>query len=357
MSDPTVNLHDLGWTTAREEQFTPLHRHGLVPGRVATEDKSSFRIVTATGEITGSIPGRFRHTSLPDPLGLPKVGDWVALRPIPGESKAIIEKILPRTSHLTRKVAGRETTEQVLAANIEISFLVQPLDTRFNPRLLERHLLMAASGGSRPVILLNKADLCQNLDARIAEAQASAGNQTILVVSARTRKGMGELRRLIPNATTAVFLGASGVGKSSLVNRLMGDQVMDTLPVRETDSKGRHTTTWRELLLLPGGGLVIDTPGIREFHVWTAEDGLAGAFPDIEEWSLQCHFRGCQHAGETRCAVQLAIQNSQLSPDRLKAWRKLADELKGVEDRRWRSQRNAGGRRRKPLSDEPSLED
>lgn len=324
-----MDLHTLGWDDAWECTLRKEagDAQALQPGRVAMEDRQSYTVVTRDGERIARVAGRFLQKSNPG-HSLPKVGDWVALSQKTGDSRAVIQQVLPRRTSFTRKIPGRESTAQVLAANIDVAFIVHGLDLPIRPRRLERFLIMALEGGTRPVIVLNKADLCPDLDAALAEARLVAGtNTTLLTVSARTRRGLGELRRCLADGRTGAFVGASGVGKSSLINRLYGEAIQATLEVREQDRKGRHTTSWRELILLPGGGLVIDTPGLREFHLWVADGGLADAFPEITELAVRCHLRACSHTREPRCAVLEALQQGTLDPARFASFRKLEAEL------------------------------
>lgn len=356
-SQPAVDLADIGWNAEWEALFAPHRDAGCHPGRVALEDKHSFSVVTAHGEVPARIAGRLQHES-PGPEHLPKVGDWVALRHKAGDTRAVIHQVLPRRTSLTRKLAGREAAPQVLATNIDIAFVVQALDATFNPRRLERFLVMVHEGGAQGVVVLNKIDLEDHVPERIAAAHAAAGQTPVIAVSAKTRKGLGELRRFVAPGRTCVLVGTSGVGKSSLINRLYGEAVQATLEVREQDSKGRHSTTWRELILLPGGGLVIDTPGMREFHMWLADGGLDEAFPDIAELSLRCHFRACSHTKEARCAVRDAIHQGHLAAERFASFQKLKHELDYLaEERREHTytlrRRHAGNLRR--LLHEPPI--
>lgn len=305
----------------------------LIAGRVVNEDRHAYTVVTAGGEMPASVSGRLLHLT-PDPADLPKIGDWVALTLVSGESKGIIRHVLPRRTRLGRRLPGRETQEQILAANVDIAFIVQALDSSFNPRKLERFLVMVHDGGVRPVVVLNKADLCADPDALLARARAVCGATEILVTSVQRRRGLKGLNRLIEPADTVVFIGASGVGKSSLINCLYGEAIQATLEVRERDSKGRHTTSARELIPLPGGGLVIDTPGMRELQVWLAEEGLDDAFPDIRVLADGCRFRDCCHLKEPGCAVRSAADAGGLPRTRYEAYLKLNQEHTILADQR-----------------------
>jgi ribosome biogenesis GTPase len=297
----------------------------LKPARVAVEDKHRFVVLGEEGELSGQVAGKLLH-DVESRAGLPKVGDWAAISVAPAEAKAVIHGVLPRRTKLVRKVAGREVEEQVLAANIDIAFVVQALDQTFNTRRLERFLVMALEGGAKPVVVLNKTDLCPSSDAMLAEASTVAGDAPIVSVSAKTGRGMKVLREFIRPAETVVFVGSSGVGKSSLINRLYGEEIQATIEVRESDAKGRHTTTWRELILLPNGGLVIDTPPSRVPDVG-ADEGLNRAFPEIDELAVRCHFRDCSHTVEKRCAVQEAVATGRLPRERYDGYLKLMREM------------------------------
>lgn len=319
-----MDLTALGWCSHFADAFAALQQPHWVAGRVVSEDKHSAAVVGEAGERTGIIPGRLLHRSATH-ASLPKVGDWVAASPVPGENKVVIEAVLPRKSKLARKVTGRTMVEQVVAANLDTVFVVQALDQTFNLRRLERFLVMVHEGGAQPVVLLNKADLCADSSRLAAAAEGVAGCPTV-VVSARTRRGIGEVRKLLSPRQTVCFVGTSGVGKSSLVNRLYGEVLQDTIEVRERDGKGRHATTWREMILLPSGALVIDTPGMREFHLWHVDDGLIDTFPDIARPAESCQFRDCTHTHEVACAVKAAVAEGTLSPERLQSFLKLQRE-------------------------------
>lgn len=326
MSDPAFAISKLGWDESLAAAFAPFRERGMSAGRVAVQDKHHYVLFAETGELLARIAGKLFHDAEGD-AGLPKVGDWVVFKHTPGDAKAVIHAVLPRRTKLCRKLPGRETEEQILVTNIDIAFIVIALDETFNARLLERFLLMVLEGGARPVVVLNKADLCPDLDAYVTAAELSAGGAPVVAVSAKTRKALKQLLEFITPTSTVTFIGKSGVGKSTLINKLYGEAIQPTLEVRDVDSKGRHTTTWRELIVLPNGGLVIDTPGIREFHVWMAGEGIHEAFPDIESLALQCRFRECSHTQEKECAVKLALVKGTLSQERFNNFAKLRQEL------------------------------
>ena len=326
MNQPELSLARLGWNAEWEAAFAPHRARNFKVGRVAVQDKHHYVLFAEEGELIAQIAGKLFH-GLKSDATLPKVGDWVVFKQPPGEAKAIIHAVLPRRTKLGRKIPGRETEEQILVTNIDLAFVVLALDETFNPRLLERFLLMVIEGGAQPVVVLNKADLCEDLDAHVAEAQRCAGEAPVVAVSAKTRKALKLLLERITPASTVTFIGNSGVGKSTLINRLYGEAIQPTAEVRERDSKGRHTTTWRELIVLPNGGLVIDTPGMREFHIWDATQGSKETFPEIEALATGCHFRDCTHTKEKDCAVLAALAAGTLPRDRHESFVKLQLEI------------------------------
>jgi ribosome biogenesis GTPase len=321
-----IRLETLGWNSDLEKCLAGLPAKDVEPGRVAVEDKHEYGVLTPGGQCCARVAGKFLHQAA-SPADLPKVGDWVAIKRVPKEDKAIIHHVLPRRTKLSRKIPGRQSSEQVLVTNVDIAFAVQALDLSFNPALLQRHLAMALDGRVKPVVVLNKTDLCNDILAKLAAVERVSGDAPVIAVSAKTGQAMDSLTQLVRPGETIVFIGASGVGKSSLINQLYGEEVLPTAEVRERDAKGRHTTSWRELIVLPNGGLVIDTPGMREFHLWFASEGSEGAFADIEELALKCHFRNCKHTVEERCAVRMAVERAELSRERYHTYLKLKREL------------------------------
>jgi ribosome biogenesis GTPase / thiamine phosphate phosphatase len=326
MADSELTLETLGWDPALERDFAPFRQNGLEPGRVAVEDKHYYVVITPQGDLTGQVTGKLLHQAH-GPSDLPKVGDWVVLSRVPGETKAVIHHVLERRTWLSRKVTGREIEEQVLVTNIDTAFAVQALDNSFNPALVQRHMVMICESGAEPVIVLNKADLCDSIPEKVDHIRKAAGDAPIIVASGKTGAGVEALAAHIRLGKTAVFIGSSGVGKSTLINDLCGEVIQATAEVRERDAKGRHTTTWRELIVLPQGGLVIDTPGMREFHMWLANEGMREAFADLDLLATQCHFRDCTHTVESRCAVLQALAGGQVPRDRYERFVKLQKEL------------------------------
>jgi len=325
-----LELEKLGWTSSLEEAFVAFASAGLVPGRVAAAHTHLYRVLTRAGDWLAEVTGRLRHEAR-GPEDFPAVGDWVALKPRPGEERAQVHAVLPRKSAFVRKAAGSTTEPQVLAANVDTVFLVAGLDHDFNPRRIERALVLAWESGASPVVLLNKADLGGDLEALRLEMEAAAPGVPVHVVSGRRGDGMDALEPYLAPGRTVALLGSSGVGKSTLVNRLLGEDRQPTAEVRPHDQRGRHTTTYGELIVLPEGAVLVDTPGLREIQLWATEEGLAGAFEDVARVARGCRFRDCRHRGEPGCAVQEAVAAGELAPERLESHRKLEAELRHLE--------------------------
>ncbi|MBN2308596.1 MAG: ribosome small subunit-dependent GTPase A [Candidatus Hydrogenedentes bacterium] len=327
-----MNLTELGWNPFFQHHFEPLKVQDLTPARVVRQDRHSYVVQFDGAACPAEISGKLHHDAEPDGA-FPAVGDWVAVKRAPGEDKATIHAVLPRKSAFSRKAAGARTQEQVVAANIDTVFLVSGLDGDFNPSRIERYLTVAWNSGATPVIVLNKADLCADVEARIGEVEAVAFGVPVLAVSATAHDGLDALRPYLAPGMTAAFLGSSGVGKSTIINALLGHERQEVGGVREDDSRGRHTTTHRELIVLPGGGVVVDTPGMRELQLWADDDGLKGAFSDIEELAAECRFRDCAHGSEPGCAVRAAIESGRLDARRYESYLKLKRELRHAASR------------------------
>ena len=329
MTEPTMEfglLEGLGWTPAFGDAHAEQAALGREPARVVAEDRGSYQVLGAAGEQRAGVSGRFRFHAEEDPAAFPAVGDWVAVEAgMVGET--VIHALLPRRTALIRQAPGRRTEAQVVGANLDIVFVLASLNGDLNLRRLERYVAVAWESGAEPVVLLTKADLATE-DA-IAEALAAVGavtaGATVLVVSAVDGRGEADVRARIGPGRTAAFVGSSGVGKSTLLNRLAGAEVAATQEIREDDARGRHTTTRRQLHVLPDGGLILDTPGMRELALWDG-DGLDRSFIDIDELAAACRFNDCSHAGEPGCAVAAALADGRLAGDRLEGWRKLQRE-------------------------------
>ncbi len=325
MSDP-VSLGRLGWTAAREIAFMPLAAAGFKPGRVVLEHNHVFRVLTGEGEQLAESAGRMKHRA-EGRQALPVVGDWVALRPDPG-GRWQIREVLARESWFSRKAAGRETEEQIIAANIDTVFIVFGLDAPANPRAIERYLVVARRSGAEPVVVLNKADLIEDDDGLEQErqlAQAAAGEATVLFVSTRTGLGMKTFGSYLAVGRTVALIGPSGAGKSTIVNGLIGHELLATGEVREWDARGRHTSVHRQLVVREAGGLVIDTPGMRELQLWDT-DAVAETFAEIDALSIGCKFRNCRHDTEPGCAVKAAVAAGTLEAGRYDSFLTLQRE-------------------------------
>lgn len=323
-------LDALGWDDGFQEAFTTYAAQGLTPARVAAEHRGAYVLRGEMGDFHGIARGRLRDQALLS-SGLPAVGDWVAAHAENG-GRAVIEAVLPRRTSVTRKMAFAEADEQVLVANVDTLFVVSDLVQDLSPRRLERYVAVAYESGAEPVVVLTKLDLCTDRSA-IAAAEAVAIGVPVLAVSNVTGEGIDELEGFLRPARTVALIGSSGVGKSTLINRLADDELFATADVRR-DGRGRHTTRHRELISLPGGALLVDTPGLRELQLWDGD--LDGAFADLIGLAAGCRFSDCSHESEPGCAVRAAIVAGELDPARLASYRKLERELESVEARRSR---------------------
>ncbi len=318
-------LHDLGWTDRLQAHLTVLDDPQLLPARVASETRGHYVLLAESGAHHAQLSGKLRFDArLREHL--PAVGDWVAFTPV-NDAEGIIHAVLPRLSVFSRRAAGTSHDVQIVAANLDVVFLAMALNQDFNLRRLERYLVLAWESGADPVVLLTKADLCPDREERKREVERMAGLAPVLVTSSLTGEGIFPVRDHIPPGRTAGILGSSGAGKSTLINRLLGDDRLLTGAIREDDGRGRHTTTRRELLLLPGGGLILDTPGMRELGLWDGANGLGAAFEDVEALAGRCRFRDCGHDSEPGCAVRVALDDGTLARERLESFRKLQREL------------------------------
>jgi ribosome biogenesis GTPase len=342
LNERVLSLDALGWSPFFAEHLA----EDLRPARVVRATRRTVSVIDADGEMTLKVGGRLLHRDCK-----PVVGDWVALA---GDK---LVDLLPRRSAFRRRARGRSTEAQTIVANIDTALLMTGLDGDFNVRRIERYLTMTSLAGARAVVLLNKTDLVDNLDERMAAVRVAAREAPVHALSAKHDEGLAQLDQYLVASQTLVLLGSSGVGKSTLVNRLLGTERQRVATVRAHDSRGRHTTSARELVTLPGGALLIDTPGLRELGLWVGDDsdGLDEAFDDIAILAEQCKFADCGHISEPDCAVRSAIESRTLSAERYGSYLKLSIELDDLARRRreqqWAHDRVESRGRRKPKGD------
>lgn len=315
MSVPS-SLADLGWDPSFGDDALADH---LRPARVTLQGRDVWRVHDGTSESSVPVRGRLRQ----DPHGLPVAGDWVLLA---GEGEgSVVEAVLPRRTALVRKAAGNRTEEQVVAANVDVVLVCAPVHS-LNARRLERELTLVWESGARPVVAITKSDLDDEIAETVAEVAAIAVGAEVIAVSSYDGDGLSDVRALMPSGTTMAVIGPSGAGKSTLVNALVGEQLLATTAVR-ADHRGVHTTTARHLVPVPGAGLVLDTPGMRELALWGDEDALEATFVEVDDLATRCRFHDCRHDTEPGCAVRAAVESGELDADRLASWHKLQREL------------------------------
>ena len=327
-----LSLKALGWSAFLQRQL----QHQLdenpaqIPARVIRQDLNLYHLVTPGHNLLGFLPGKTRRRSQ-SKSGLPAVGDWVLVSADTTNKKSneqvLITSILPRESKFSRKEAGNKLSEQVIAANIDVIFIVTSLDDNFSIARIERYLLLTWQGGASPVIVLNKTDVCDKPAQQLKQVQKIAAGTPIHTTSALHNQGIKRLQAYIKPGTTVAVLGSSGVGKSTIINQMLGFNHFDTGAVRKTDSRGRHTTTHRELCALDAGGLIIDTPGMRELQFWADDASLHNSFGDVESFAARCKFSDCAHATEPHCAIKRALEKGDLAPSRFKSYMKFRLEL------------------------------
>jgi ribosome biogenesis GTPase len=345
-------LRSFGLSAETSAHFESLRLDSAVLARVVAAPGGRWRVVTEAGERVAEPSGRLTHDA-GTAADLPTVGDWLAIRLRPGDDRATVLAVLPRRTALVRKAAGRAVVPQVLAANVDVVLVACGLDGDWNPARLARYLALAWESGARPVVVLTKADVAGDLAAPIAEAEAVAVGADVVAVSARDETGMEALLAFLPPGSTSALVGSSGVGKSTLLNRLLGVEAQRAGEVRASDGRGRHTTTTREMFALPNGALLIDTPGLREIAAWTDGDAIATAFDDVVSLAAGCRFRDCVHGPEPGCAVHAAVEGGALSAERLADYRHLVREqaylarkddprLARAERERWKAMGRAG---------------
>jgi ribosome biogenesis GTPase len=341
-----MDLKTLGWDLYKKSLSENIDEKNVA--RVAVENRGGYLLYSEAGELEGIIQGKFMRSAKSE-IDYPKVGDWVVIEKLQGEAKAIVKSVLPRRTKISRKRAGEDVVEQIIAANVDIAFIVQGLDGDFNISRLERYVAMAKEGNCEPVVLLNKSDLIQDAQLKLEELEKLLPGVRIFLVSAKDKFGIMALRDLIVNNTSVVFVGSSGVGKSTLVNALLGEDRQKTDEIRLDDSKGRHTTTKRELIVLSTGGILIDTPGMRELGLWASENSLAEAFEDIEIFVKKCKFNNCDHQFDKGCAVVEALKSGKISQQRYDRYLKLKQSLDPFKAKKQANQNQAQKRSQRTL--------
>lgn len=325
-----INLTVLGWNEDLEKEFA-VYKDFCEAGRVAVEYKGLYKVYCESREVLAAVSGKMMYSAA-ERGDYPAVGDWVVLdRSASEEDRAVIRGILTRKSKFSRKSVGNTVEEQIVAVNVDTLFICMSLNQNFNLRRLERFITMGWDSGATPVVLLTKSDLCDDIEEKLKETMETAIGVDVHCISCMDSSAAAVVRNYIKPGHTLAFLGSSGVGKSTIINRLLGEEKLDTQAISGMGDRGRHTTTNRELIVLPGGGIVIDTPGMREFHILDTEEGISTAFEDIEGLAGNCKFSDCTHSTEPGCAVKEAIENGTLSEDRYNNYLKLKKEAEFIE--------------------------
>lgn len=324
-----MNLMQLGWDSFFEDHFKSYQPKGFSPARIALEERNLYLAYSEVGELTGKVTGRFRYHVVSQ-KDFPTVGDWVVIKGNKNTGKMTIHGVLPRKTQFIRMMTNKDkmTTEQVISANIDVIFHVIGLDSDIHPRLIERYIAQAATSGAALVIVLNKTDLCSDVVNREEEVKALAGAIPVVTMSALYDVNPTSLLEYLPPRKTGTLVGLSGVGKSTIINALAGQELQATGDVRESDGRGRHVTTRRQLIMLPHGGLLIDNPGMRAFALYADEEELADSFEDVVGLMKQCRFTDCRHTTEPGCAIQKALEEGTLDRDRFNNYLKLQKELR-----------------------------
>jgi ribosome biogenesis GTPase len=345
---PTT-LQALGWDDEREASFDEAFRvAGLVPARVASAHREHCVVWGEFGELIAEVAGRLRHEAR-GPADFPATGDWVAVEARPADGRATVHAVLPRRTRFSRKAAGAAAEEQLLACNLDVVLLVTDLDRDFSLRRLERYLVLARQSGAEPVIVLSKADLCPDVAGHVVAAESVAGGARVVATSAVSGAGLDEVRAVLGPGVTAAAIGSSGVGKSALVNALLGGEAQATQAIREWDGKGRHTTSHRELFLLPCGGLLADNPGLREVALWAEDAAVDETFDEVAAAAALCRFRDCTHGNEPGCAVRLALDEGRLDAARVSSYLALRSEAARLARRAGSRSRSAERARTKAM--------
>ncbi|MDF2945369.1 MAG: rsgA [Bacillales bacterium] len=317
-----MDLRKIGFN----KQFLNYQKNDLDFARVVLEHKHIYRVTDGVNDWLAELSGKFRFNALTR-TDYPAVGDWVLIKKLPNENRVIIHEVLPRLSCFSRKTAGSKIEEQIVATNVDYVFLVNALNNDFNVRRIERYLTLAWESGANPIIILTKKDLCEDVSSRISAVEEVAIGVPILAVNSIDGDGIDAISEYASEGKTVALLGSSGAGKSTLLNALIGTELQKTQDVREGDDRGKHTTTHRELFFLPSGGMIIDTPGMRELQLWDGDEGVTVTFSDIEEIALRCRFSDCSHESEPGCAIRSAIENGELETSRYESYLKLQREI------------------------------
>jgi ribosome biogenesis GTPase len=349
-----MNLNAIGWNSSLESAFREYQKDGFEPARIVAHEGNLYTALGEKGELKGKVSGRLRY-ECNQSGDLPVVGDWVAIDGNPQIRRMVIQAVLPRHSKFVRATynKGNYEGDQVICANVDFLFIVVGLDEEFNANRLERYLAQSSVSGSKPVVILNKSDLCRNLNGIVKQAKAVAREAPVIALSAKSGAGLNQLKKFLSEGKTGSLVGPSGVGKSTIINALLGEERFDTREVRDYDAKGRHTTKRRELVLLPMGGMLIDNPGMRGIGVTGDQDMVGNTFKDIEVLAKRCRFSDCQHKTEPGCAVKAAIEVGTLSREHFENYNKLQRELqilsmkKSERHRRWKDITKASRTRRK----------
>jgi ribosome biogenesis GTPase len=356
MEEFILNLIELGWEPFFENQFITEKTPDIIPARIASVRRNQYLVYAETGELVAHVSGRFRNNTQ-EIEQFPTVGDWVGVQPVPNEDKGVIRFLLERKSRFSRKqpvaggrrqgsfegvelIDGGTTGSQVIAANIDTLFIVIGLDNNYSLSRIERLLTQAYNSGSNPVILLNKSDLCDSMEEKLKEVTAVTFGTSVHALSARTGNGIEQIRKYVVSGKTVAFVGSSGVGKSSIINAILGEELQKVISISDAVGKGRHTTTSRELIMCPGGGLLIDTPGMREFQLWCDEDDVDTSFEDIAELRSRCRFTDCTHETEPDCAVKDAMDRGLLTSERYSEYMKYQREIRYLDMKKEQRARN-----------------
>ena len=325
MNSSKIDLETIGWDLFFKKEFDQYQIQGFIPGRITQIQRKNCIALTELGEIKVKISGKFRFANS-EKEAFPVVGDWVAIKKDPKDVMGVIQTVLPRKSKFSRKVSGKAIEEQIIAANVDIVWIVSSMDNDFNIQRIERYITLVSESGAKPVIILNKSDLCKDIDKKIEEVRKISQSVPIHTLSAELNQGLDILRQYMIKGKTIALLGSSGVGKSTIINKLLCIDRQKVGPVRKSDGKGKHITTYREMIMLPNGGMIMDNPGMKEIQLWYKGDN-SNAFEDIEELSHSCKFKNCGHESEPGCAVKDALAKGTLDVRRYEHYLKLRKEI------------------------------